>query len=198
MRFQLKDIAVCVALVVAGGAISPGTISGDASRVLATFLGLFAASVLPTVTLLVNTMTGSGRSIQAIDKLAADLEIAMDAMFFLFGCIGISIASLLMLSIEPPVWLRDIPYITSEVLPRIGQMLVIAPAGIVVWRAGQITGILRQCLKTRHEIAKIEAKAKLEKNVPSSASVKQSFATHREFGRVVSLQDAQKSAPDEN
>lgn len=122
----------------------------------------------------------------------------MDAMFFLFGCIGLSVASLFMLSIQPPSWLISVPYLTTQILPRLGQAFVIAPALAVVWRAGQITGILRQCLKTRHEIARIEARAKLEKNAPVGSALKQSFAKHPHFGKVVSLQDIQNTSPDQN
>lgn len=180
------------ALVVIGAALSPGTISGEAGRVLATFLGLFAASVLPTVSLLINSMTASGRSVYSINELEAELEAAMDALFLLFGCIGIAIAALVSLSIQPPDVLKQVPYLTSEVLPRIGQSLVVAAAGIVIWRAGQITGILRRSLKIRHEIAINEAKSKLETNAPTAGAMRQMFPTHPDFGKPVGQQDVHR------
>ncbi|MCL7998005.1 hypothetical protein M8994_07090 [Brucella sp. 21LCYQ03] len=81
----------------------------------------------------------------------------MDALFFLFGCIGVAIAALLALSIQPADILTKVPFLTTEILPRTGQALVVASAAIVIWRAGQITGFLRRLLKIRREIAINEA-----------------------------------------
>lgn len=191
MSLRLTDKLGVVALLIGGAALTPGTIAGDPGRVLATFLGLFSASILPTVSLLVNSMTASGRSVQSLNKLHAELNAAMDALFFLFGCVAIAIAALVSLSIEPAAFMIKIPYLTTEILPRIGQAFVVTATGMVVLRAGQIPGILRRSLAARHEIALGEAKSKLEGNAPAAGETRQVFATHPDFGKVVSLQDLQ-------
>jgi hypothetical protein len=134
-------------------------------------------------------MTTSGRSVYAINKLEEELEAAMDALFFLFGCVGVAFAALVCLSFNPPAFLNAVPFLTSEILPRLGQTLVVTATGMVIWRAGQIPGILRRSLKVRHEIALNEARSKLESKAPSADDVKKSFPTHPEFAKVVSLQD---------
>lgn len=192
LQLRLNGKIGYLALFAIGATISPGIVSGETASVIAIFLGLFAASILPTVTLLINSMTASGRSILSINKLEQELDLAMDALFFLFGCIGIAIVALVALSIEPFDMLKKIPFLTTEILPRIGQALVVAPTIILLWRAGQITGILRRLLKIQHEIALDEAKVNLQNNAPPAEKVRQSFATNPEFGKVISLQEAQE------
>lgn len=191
LSLRLRQKLGLAALLIGGAALTPGTISGDSGRVLTTFLGLFSASILPTVSLIVNSMTTSGRSVKALNELEKELQAAMDALFFLFGCIGVSIAALFALSIQPPEILTRVPYLTTEILPRMGQAFVVAGTGLVFWRAGQIPAILRRLLKTRHEISIDEARAKVEKGAPSSNAIRQSFATHSDFGKIVSLQELQ-------
>ncbi|MGO7133424.1 hypothetical protein AB9E06_21460 [Rhizobium leguminosarum] len=191
MSFRLIDTVAAATLFIGGAALTPGTIGGDPGRVLATFLGLFSASILPTVSLLVNGMTASGRSVQALNNLQKELDAAMDALFFLFGCIVLAIGALVSLSIHPAEFMIKIPYLTTEILPRLGQALVVMATGMVLFRAGQIPGILRRSLAARHEIAIAEARSKLESNAPAAADIRQAFATHPDFGKVVSLQDLQ-------
>ncbi|TIM41070.1 MAG: hypothetical protein E5Y55_26215 [Mesorhizobium sp.] len=191
MSLRLADIAVGLIGLAAGAAMTPGTVSGDAGRVLATFLGLLSAGLLPTITLLINSMTASGRSVQAIDRLEGELKAAMDALFLLFGCVVLSIGALVSLSIQPANFLTRVPYLTTEILPRIGQSLVIGPTTLVVWRAGRIPAILRRALEIRREIAVDEAKRKIIEKAPTTEALRQGYATQESFGRAVSLQDLQ-------
>lgn len=176
----------------AGAALTPGTVSGDAGRILATFLGLFAASLLPTITLLINSMTTSGRSVWALNELEKEVHAAMDALFFCFACIGIAIAALLALSIEAPIILKRVPYLTTQIMPRSGQAFVVCASTLVIWRSGQIPAILRRTLAVRHKAALEEARAKLDASVPDAATIRQGFAPHADHGKVVSLQDLQE------
>lgn len=188
---QLRRVEkVAIGLAIAGGAaLSPGTLSGDAGRLLVTFLGIVAASILPTITLLVNSMTASGRSVLAIDKLDNEFNSAMDSLFLFLGCVGVAVGALIALAISPPTPMRLVPYLTSEILPRIGQLMVVTPVALVLIRAGQIPGILRRILKIRHEIAVEEARKKIEDNAPASEAVRASFETHPDFGKTVTLQE---------
>lgn len=171
----------------AGLAISPGTISGDASRTLTTFLGLFSASVLPTISLLVNGMTASGRSVLALNDLEAELQAAMDAMFSLFGCVAVVMGALVALSVEPPAILSKVPYLTSEVLPRVGQGVVVLSSSFIILRVGILPAILRRTLEMRHKIAVDEAKRKNLEKAPTSADVLKAFPTHENFGKSINI-----------
>ncbi|WFR96528.1 hypothetical protein [Rhizobium tumorigenes] len=158
---------------------------------LVTILGLFAASILPTVSLLINSMSAAGRSVHAVNQLQKELQAAIDALFFIFGCVIVAVGALLSLLIEPAAFMTRVPYLTSEILPRAGQAIVCAATGLVIWRAGQIPAILRRSLKVRYEIAVSEARSKVDANVPAASQTKQAFATHPDFGKVVSLQELQ-------
>ena len=191
-RLELIGLAASAAV---GAALTPGTISGDARSMLITFLGLFSASILPTVSLLVNSMTTGGRSIHSIQKLESELQAAMDALFLLFGCIAVAVGALIALAISPPVMLTRVPYLTTEVLPRIGQALVVCAASTIVLRAGQIPAILRRSLAVRYEIALTEARRKLADNAPEPGATRQAFPNHPDFGKVVPLQELQGRDP---
>ena len=175
----------------ASAALSPGTVSGEAGRLLVTFLAIVAASILPTITLLVNSMTASGRSVQALNKLEAELQAAMDALFLFFGCIALGVGGLIALSIPTPPIALSIPYLATDVLPRFGQGVVGIAAAIILLRAGQIPAILRRSLGIRHEIAVDEARRKLAENAPEAGAMKRAFANHPDFGKVVNLEDLQ-------
>ena len=179
----------------AGAALTPGTISGDVRSLLITFLGLIAASILPTISLLVNSMTASGRSVKAINRLHVELEAAMDALFFLFGCVAVAVGALVTLAIPPPEVFAKIPYLSTDVLPRGGQAVVVCAVTMILIRAGQIPAILRGSLSVRHEIAVAEARRKLAENAPKPGAMKQAYANHPDFGKVVTLDEVQGRDP---
>lgn len=173
----------------AGAAFTPGAITSDAGRMLVIFLGLVSASILPTISLLINNMTASGRSVLSLNKLQGELQAAMDSLFLLFGCTGVAVWALMSLAIVPPVLLERVPYLVTDILPRLGQMFIVGPVALVLLRAGQIPAILRRSLSVRHEIAVEEAKRKLAEKAPGAESVRQSFASHPDFGKTVKLED---------
>lgn len=177
------------AALIAGLAMSPGVITGDTGRMLVTFLGLVSASILPTISLLVNSMSAAGRSVLAIDELNAELQAAMDALFLLFGCVAVVVGALVALSTPPPPLLVKVPYLTSEALPRIGQAVVVVFSALTLVRVGQIPAILRRSLAVRHKIAVEEARRKTLEKAPTSEEVKSAFATHPDFGKTVNLED---------
>lgn len=196
-RLSLRrlDKVTLAAALIAGAALPPASIASDSRTLFVTFLGLISASILPTISLLLGSMTASGRSVLAINKLQAQLEAALDALFFLFGCAAIAVASLVALSLPPPAILTRVPYLTSEILPRAGQMMLVTATAMIVLRAGQIPGILRQSLRVRHEIAVAEARLKTAENAPNSDDVRKAFSTHPDFGKVVSVDELKGREP---
>jgi hypothetical protein len=172
--------------------LPPGTISDGTSRALVTFAGLFGASLLPTITLLVNGMTANGRSVYAIEKLDIEIGEAMDALLRMFGWTAIAFGGLVTLSISPPSLWQKVPLLTFEILPRAGQGLVGLAVAAIVISAGQIPAILRRTLAMRKEIAIDEARRKLAESVPDRAAVRAAFPSHPEFGKVVKLDNSKE------
>ena len=156
---------------------------------LVTFLGLFSASILPTITLLVNGMTANGRSVNSILKLEGEISAALDALLFLFGCTAVTFAALMAISIQPPALFALVPYLTTDVLPRIGQGVIAMSVAAIMIRAGQIPAILRAALETRKQIAVQEARRKIAENAPDLEAVVTAFPTHPEFGKTIRIDE---------
>lgn len=189
MHLRKLERWIYPAAFAAGLAASPGFITPDAGRMLVTFVGLVAASILPTISLLIGSMTATGRSVLAIDELNLELKSAMDALFLLFGSAAIVMGALVSLSIAPPPALTHLPWLTSETLPRAGQAIVVLFASITVVRFGQVPAILRRSLVVRHKIAADEARRKTLENAPAQAAVRAAFQTHPDFGKTVRLEE---------
>lgn len=174
-----------------GAALSPAALHGDPARLLTTFLGLVSASILPTISLILGSMTTGGRSVAAINRLQTELALAMDALFLLLGSVGVIFAAVFLLGMAPPAVLEPIPYLTDQILPRFGQSLVVGGTALILMRAGQIPTILRRSLVIRHEIAVDEAKKKTIENAAKVPDVKTMFARDPDFGTSVRLSDLQ-------
>ncbi|NKJ02019.1 hypothetical protein FHW92_004119 [Novosphingobium sp. SG707] len=172
-----------------GLAVSPGVITGDTGRMLVTFLGLVSASILPTISLLVNSMTASGRSVLAINELNDELQAGIDALLQIFMYVAIAVAGLLSLSMSPPILFFKVPHLTNDILPRLGQAVVIAFSVITVIKSGTIPAILRRSLAVRHKIAAEEARRKTLEKAPPQSAAQSSFPTHPDFGKVTDLED---------
>lgn len=154
---------------------------------LVIFLGLVSTSILPTVTLLVNSMSGGGRSVKAVEDLERELTIAMDAMFLLFGCVAIVVAALIALAIPTPWPLSSWTLLSAEILPRSGQAIVAGATAFVAMRLGQIPAILRKALSIRHRSAVDEAKRSMAENAPAPEQVRSAFKRHPDFGKTVPI-----------
>ena len=189
MHFRRLEIATLAAAAVVGGALSPGVITGDTGHMLATFLGLVSASILPTISLLVNSMASSGRSVLAINELNDELQAAMDVLFLLFGCIAVVVAALVSLATPAPVYLAGVPIVADQILPRAGQGIVLLFSAATLLRVGHLPAILRRSLSVRHKIAVEEARRKTIEKAPTSDEARAAFPTHPEFGKTVMLED---------
>jgi hypothetical protein len=139
-------------------------------------------------------MTASGRSVKALDELQVELTAAMDALFLLFGLVGVSVMALLALAIPTPPLLAQVPYLAIA-LERMGQAVVAGTATLIVMRAGQIPGILRRSIDIRHKIAVDEARRKTFDNAPDAGTTKATFPTHPDFGKSVDWKEPQAGDP---
>lgn len=188
-RLQLRPLEKFIVplAAIAGASMMPGALDGDAGRMLVIFLGLVSTSILPTVTLLVNSMSGGGRSVKAVEDLERELTIAMDAMFLLFGCVAIVVAALIALAIPTPWPLSAWTLLSAEILPRGGQAIVAGATAFVAMRLGQIPAILRKALSIRHRSAIDEAKRTVAENAPAPEQVRSAFKRHPDFGKTVPI-----------
>lgn len=172
-----------------GLAVSPGVITGDTGRMLVTFLGLVSASILPTISLLVNSMTASGRSVLAINELNDELQSGIEALLQIFMYVVIVVAALLSLSMAPPALLSKVPHLSSQFLPRLGQAVAIAFSAMTIMKSGTIPAILKRSLAVRHKIAAEEARRKTVEKAPPPSAAQASFPTHPDFGKATALED---------
>jgi uncharacterized protein YacL len=193
LPLRLTEKVSLVAAFAAGAALSPGTIDSEVGKTLATFLGLISASVLPTISLLINSMASGGRSVQAVNDLNRELEAAIDALLLLFGCVGLVVGALISLSVSPPDALTKVPYLTTNILPRMGQAWVIGPVVLALLRVGQIPAILRRSLAARHVIAVEEARRKTLEQAGKVGAASDYFPTHPDYGKSVALSELQGS-----
>lgn len=191
MSIRRLDYAGGFAGLLVGAAITPAALHGDPSRLLGTFLGLISASILPSISLILASMTTGGRSVHAIDRLRDELMAATDALLQLLGIVGVVFAAVFTLSIAPPNLAFRVPFLATEILPRFGQAVVLAGAAVIVLRASLVPAILRRCLHIRHEIAADEAKKKTVENIAKVGEAQQFFPRNPDFGRIVPLADVQ-------
>src|SRR3546814_12720151 len=104
----------------------------------------------------------------------------MDALFMLFGCVGIAVVALVSLATQPAAILTRIPYLTSEILPRLGQTVVAGASAITLMRIGTIPAILRRSISVRHRIAIDEARRKKLEKAPDATAYQIGRASRRE------------------
>ena len=172
-----------------GGALQPALLHGDPARLLSTFLGLVSASILPSISLILASLTTGGRSVAAIDRLRDELMAATNALLQLLGIVGIVFAAVFTLGVPTPTLLGRLPLLATEILPRLGQAIVVGGAALIVSRAQLVPAILRRCLRIRHEIAADEARKKTVENAAKVGEAQKFFPRDASFGQSVPLAD---------
>lgn len=171
-----------------GACLPSDALTGEAGRVLVTFLGLVAASILPTVSLILTSMTAGGRSVLRLRELSDELQKGVSALFGLFGLVCISVGQLLLLSVPLPIQLRAL--VPWPWLPNlVGQSILFMLVGWVVYRAFLVPKIIQRCLTIRAEIAIEEAKRKTLENAPAAGETAQTFRTKPDFGKRTSINE---------
>jgi hypothetical protein len=178
-----------------GAALSPAVLHGDPSRLLGTFLGLVSASILPSISLILASMTTGGRSVQAIDRLRDELTHATDALLRLLALVGVVFAAVFTLSLSPPEVLFRLPVVPMQILPRLGQAIVVGGSVLIVLRASLVPAVLRRCLLIRHEIAADEARKKTVENVTKVGEAQKYFARDPSFGQTIPLAEFKERDP---
>ena len=157
---------------------------------LVTFLGLVSASILPTVSLVIGSLSSSGRSVMKIDELAQELNRAVRTLFVILGLVAAVVVLLMLIAIvpqvgwhPPPVSLA-VPDAARRSLQSLAVLLTVAAA----IEALAIPRILSRVLAIKKDIALHEARKALAERSPSSTEVGQMFATREGFGKTVPLE----------
>ncbi|HEV2082655.1 MAG TPA: hypothetical protein VGR32_09405 [Brevundimonas sp.] len=180
-----------------GASLPPGVFGGEAGRLLTTFLGFVTASILPTISLIVGGMVVGGQSVQHLDDLGKELSSTVDALFGVFGLIGLAVIILMTLAIPTPAS-EYIPNVAKALPSRGGQGLVCFVGALAIARSGTVPGAIRRSLTLRTSIAVDDARKKTEERGDAAkAKVRAGFATKDGFGRTTKLADIQRPGRDE-
>lgn len=182
LHFRNRDVVVAVVAGCAALLLPETSFSGEASRSLATFLGLLSASVLPTISLIIGSMNGAGRSVRAIGALRDELAKAMAALFLLFGVVAVAVLLLTVISLRP---LSPVPPFVDTVgmTWAVIRGLLVYDIALGMSLALRVPRILLRCLELKHTIAVDEARRKIEERAPSDKVLSDAYATSPEFRR---------------
>lgn len=196
----------------AGFLLPPNILAGDPGRLLVTFLGLVAASILPTISLMLTTMSASGRSVARLSALREELRSGVDALLYIFGFIAATALVLMMLSVggghgnySLASWvvaafkIQDMALILDSIpdpasiawyaVPAAAQAAAFSFVVVVIRKAGTIPGIIRRSLELRAEMAIEEARRQTLENAPAAGKTAEAFKNTEGFGQRVALSD---------
>lgn len=193
MSVRLNKIAAVIVTGVGAALLPRPVVSPDVVRLLVTFLGLLAAGVLPSITLVLNSMVATGKSVQRINELYAELRAAIHQLYAVFAWVLISFFSLLLLTALP-----EFTYVLV-MLEREVDLHALASAVLVAAAAASFVGatlkglaiprILDRALVLRAEIAQASAIEEVQTRAPKEADVRKHFAKHPNHGRRTSVGD---------
>ena len=197
MHLRRVEWLTCSVAFIIGATLPPGVFGGEAGRLLTTFLGLVAASILPTISLIVGGMAIGSRSVQHLGDLGTELGKTVDALFGIFGLISLTVIVLMTLAMPTP-FAAHIPDLLTSGPARIGQGLVGFLGALTISRSGAIPAAIRKSLDLRTAIAVEEARKKtIEKADAAKTEARSGFATREGFGRTTRLEDLQSAPPKE-
>lgn len=197
MHLRRLEWLTCLATFLICSLLPAGVFGGEAGRLLTTFLGFVAASILPTISLIVGGMVVGGRSVQHLDDLGVELASTVDALFGVFGLIALTVIILMTLAIPMP-FAESVPRELRAIPSHLGQGSVGFVLMLAIARSGTIPGAIRKSLKIRTAIAVDEARKKTnEKADAVKIKTRASFATKEGFGRTTRLDDLNKSGSKE-
>jgi hypothetical protein len=195
LHLRRLEALACIVGFAVGAALPAGSLVGEPGRLLTTFFGLVAASILPTVSLIVGGMVTGSRSVKQLSELGDELERTVSALFAIFGLIAA--AAVVLMALAVPVPFGDRLPTRLQALPSIFAQGVIAVIAIlVVVKSGTIPGAIRRSLELKTEMAVLEARKKTLDNANDAGS-KMAFKTREGFGRVKTLSEVRSSGREE-
>ena len=165
-----------------------GAITPDAAKLLVTFMGFVAASVLPTATLMINSLSSNGRSVRLLLDLGSEMRRMLRALFVVLGLTGLSVLALVALAVPTP-W--RLPGLLDNWVVRshIGQSLALASIFFTLDATRVIPRSFFRCLGLKLDIVVEEARQKTVDNAPKVGETSASFKTKPGFGTVRTLEE---------
>ena len=190
-RLSIRDLRWLAFLVglASGILIAPDKIAGAPINMIITFLGLVSASILPTVSLAIGSMSGTGRSVQKINELYVDLRSNTLALFRTLAHVAFVLAALVVFSLTPVVeanfsiW--GVPFSIPDAARRFVQIGVFGGAVLAIGQANRIPQTFLKVLNIKREIAVFEAQKEVRANAPKEAEIKQIFPKKEGHGRTI-------------
>lgn len=172
---------------IAGTFVPSSLLSPDAGRLLVLFTGLIAASVLPTISLMVGSMSSTGRSTHVLRDLHKEISASIDSLLFVFGCACVVVMALIGMTLD---WTQFTTlYWLADTGAKAFQAILFASLVLLLNRSRSIPNSIRRTLDLKSEIAVSEASRRVNENAPSSGETAKLFRTREGFGRNHSLTD---------
>ena len=179
-----------------GLVIPPALFAGEPVRMLVTFMGLLSASILPTVSLAIGSMSGTGRSVQKINELYTDLRVNAAALFRTLACVAFVFAALVAFAMMPVCNLKMVlieqQISIPDVARRAVQLIVFSGTVLAVCEGYRIPQTFLKVLAVKRDIAVYEARKEIRDNAPSEVEIKQMFPKKEGFGKTVGLEQIGK------
>ena len=198
MRLRITQ-TIALAAFGCGLAVPDSIVTGDATRLAVTFLGLVAAGILPSISLIIGGVSATGRSVKAVESLHVELQRSMSALFILFGWVGAAMVGFLIHALALPDLPVRVAWPSAEItaielnfgvaITKFGLGVAFGSGAMAVMRAFDIPAILKRNLAIRRENALADARKRIEDNLPQAPELKAMFPTHPDHGRRRDLSD---------
>lgn len=164
-----------------------GTISGEPTRLLVTFLGIISASILPTTSLVVGAISSDGRSVFGLKSLFDELRQAVAYLLVILALAGLSVISLLLhaLPINGSVYISvsSMTLNLTEIFRQVAQATALYVCAVTAIYALGIYRILTRVLKIKYDIARHSAVERVGKQLPTNQVLKTNFKNPDGFGK---------------
>ena len=164
-----------------------GTISGEPTRLLVTFLGIISASILPTTSLVVGAISADGRSVFGLRRLFDELRQAVTSLLTILALAGLSVLGLLLhsLPVGKPVYVQlpSLRLDLTALFQQVSQATALYVCAVTAIYALGIYPILSGVLKIKYDIARHSATEHVGKQIPAPDVLKASFKNPEGFGK---------------
>lgn len=166
------------------GAFLPAeVVTGPAKTLLPTFLGLIAASILPTIGLLIASIDSKSRSVKSVQNLIGEIKYLTKNLLYILLIVIMTIVMLVALNSPGPEIIMS--RLESDYWPvLLGQIFLFALIGLAIDRTIVVPKSIFRCINFRAATATGEAKERTSKNAPKPADVKAGFKKKNNFGVV--------------
>lgn len=188
MRLWIVKLALPIVGGFLGAALPIGIVSKATLSPLATFLGLIAASILPTIGLLISSIDSKNRSVLSVDKLIGEIKSLTKNLLYILLIVILAVIFLLALVSPSPTFLVTLIE-NEETRILVGQIGLFSLIGHALDRTIVIPNSIFRCINYRAATASGEARKRTNENAPTAQVIKSGFAKKQGFGEQIALKD---------